>query len=296
MDVAVSDVAEGADPGTRVEAFDGGRGLVQKFGDPGDGNRDVVLPATAFWPLGRGLFLAHLPEGGALGIVLGDGGVVDQAGLEGVGQQPLQGRIGRTGLARDQFDQDVPGRRAVQRLAGVGDVGEDEAHADPLHQLEGLDPAAGFGLGAGQQFDSGRRRIQPDHRRRATAHDGEQFQGRGCNHTQGALGPDQQLLQVVAGIVLAEPFEAVEDLAVRHHGLNAEDQIAHHAVAEHGGAAGIGRNDPADGGRAFGGEAEREKPVSGGGGLLGFQKGHPRLDRHGIIKRGDVANLAQLSR
>ena len=86
-----------------------------------------MLPAAALGLLGRGLFLADLPEGGALGVVLGNGGVSDQAGLEGVGQQPLHGRIGGPGLAGDQFDQGVPGRRALQRLARVGDVGEDEA-------------------------------------------------------------------------------------------------------------------------------------------------------------------------
>jgi hypothetical protein len=46
-----------------------------------------------------------------------------------------------------------------QRLSG--NVGEDEARAHPLHQFERLDSAAGLRLGAGQQFDRGRGRLQP---------------------------------------------------------------------------------------------------------------------------------------
>ena len=91
VDVAVADVAEGADTGPGVEAFDGGGRLLEEVGDAGERDGDIVLPAPSLGPLGRRLFLAHLPEGGALGVILDDGGVVDQAGLEGVAQQPFHG-------------------------------------------------------------------------------------------------------------------------------------------------------------------------------------------------------------
>ncbi|MNE04001.1 hypothetical protein D3C80_965220 [compost metagenome] len=113
--------------------------------------------------------------------------------------------------------------------------------------------------------------LQTNDGRGAASHDGEQLQGRRCDDAHGALGADEQLLQVIAGVVLAQPLQAIEDLTVRHDRLNAQHQVAHHAVAQDGGAAGIGRDDAADGGRAFGSQAEGEEAVLRLRQLLGLQ-------------------------
>ncbi|MNS91422.1 hypothetical protein D3C72_1255140 [compost metagenome] len=113
--------------------------------------------------------------------------------------------------------------------------------------------------------------VQPDDGRGAAAHDGEELQRRRRDDAQRALGSDEQLLQVIAGVVLAQALQAVEHLTVGHDGLDAQHQVAHHAVAQDGGAAGIGRDDAADGGRAFGSQAEGEEAVLLLRQLLGLQ-------------------------
>ncbi|MNV55169.1 hypothetical protein D3C71_1473940 [compost metagenome] len=113
--------------------------------------------------------------------------------------------------------------------------------------------------------------FQPDDGRGAAAHDGKQFQGRRRDHAQGALGADEQLLQVIAGVVFPQALQAIEYLTVGHDGLDAQHQVAHHAIAQDGGAAGIGRDDAADGGRAFGSQAEGEEAVLLLRQLLGLQ-------------------------
>ncbi|MNE04410.1 hypothetical protein D3C80_969390 [compost metagenome] len=138
--------------------------------------------------------------------------------------------------------------------------------------------------------------LQADDGRRPAAHDGEQFQRRRRDHAQGALSADEQLLQVVAGVVLPQPFQAVEHLTVGHDDLQAQHQVAHHAVAQHRRAAGVGRDHAADGGRALGREAEREESVLLPGQFLRLQQGYARLDRHGVVQRRHVAHDAQLAR
>ncbi|MNS90839.1 hypothetical protein D3C72_1249050 [compost metagenome] len=137
--------------------------------------------------------------------------------------------------------------------------------------------------------------VQPDDGRGAAAHDGEEFQRRRRDYAERALGADEQLLQVIAGVVLAQALQAVEHLTVGHDGLDAQHQVAHHAVAQDGGAAGVGRDDAADGGGAFGRKAEGEEAVLFLGQLLGLQQGDAGLQRHGVVQRRHVAHGAQLA-
>ena len=81
---------------------------------------------------------------------------------------------------------------------------------------------------------------------RAVARLGEHPHPRLGDHAERALGADEQLGQVVAGVVLAEPAQPVPDAAVGQHDLEAEHQLAGHAVAQHRGAAGVGGEVAAD--------------------------------------------------
>ena len=61
-------------------------------------------------------------------------------------------------------------------------------------------------------------------------------------------------------------------LPVREHYLQTEAQLAHVAVGENRRAAGIGRQQTADDGRAFGTERQGKQPVNIRSGILnGFQ-------------------------
>jgi hypothetical protein len=69
--------------------------------------------------------------------------------------------------------------------------------------------------------------------------------GRG-DDAQRSLGADEQVLQVVAGVVLAQAAQAIPDLAARQHHFEAQRQFARVAVAQHLHAAGVGGQIAAD--------------------------------------------------
>ena len=66
-------------------------------------------------------------------------------------------------------------------------------------------------LGVGEADEGGRARARP----------GEQLQRRGGDDPERALGADEQVLQVVAGVVLAQLGERVDDAPVGEHDLDA---------------------------------------------------------------------------
>ncbi|MCY1544818.1 hypothetical protein D9M68_807240 [compost metagenome] len=76
------------------------------------------------------------------------------------------------------------------------------------------------------------------------------------------------MLEVVAGVVLAQGGQAVPDRAVGQHHFQAQDVVARVAVAQHAGAAGIGGDGAADLARAFRAQADRVQPAFGGGRFL----------------------------
>jgi hypothetical protein len=91
------------------------------------------------------------------------------------------------------------------------------------------------------------------------------------------------VLEVVAGVVLAQAAQAVPDAAVGQHHFQAQRQLAGIAVAQHLHAAGIGGQVAADGGAAFGGERQREQAISLARRLLHRMQGASGLDGDGVV-------------
>ena len=90
---------------------------------------------------------------------------------------------------------------------------------------------------------------------------GEEFAG-GCgDDAERAFRADEQIAQVVARVVLAQRLETFEHAAVGQHDFESEHEVAHHAVAQDRGAAGVGRQVAAELARAFRAEAHREQPI-----------------------------------
>ena len=114
---------------------------------------------------------------------------------------------------------------------------------------------------------------------------GKELEAGGRDDAERAFGTDEQGFQVVAGVVLAQAAQAGEHPAVRQHHLQTEHQIAHHAVAQHRGAAGVGRQIAADLRRALRTEAQGEQTVGAcRRGLRGCERA-TRLDDHEITRR-----------
>ena len=118
-----------------------------------------------------------------------------------------------------------------------------------------------------------------------------QLQHGGGDDAQRAFGADEQVLQVVAGIVLAQAAQAVPDTSVRQHHFQPQHQIARIAVAQHAVAAGVGGQVAADLAIVQGcRQLEREQAV-----MLLCHRTHvgqdaTRLDGHGVIYRINGAN------
>ena len=122
--------------------------------------------------------------------------------------------------------------------------------------------------------------------------------GRGTRRSTAAVmmpsvpsAPMNRFLQVVAGVVLLELVQVVEDAAVGQHHFKPERVRARHAVCERRGAAGVGREVAADGAGAFRRQQLRIEPVGVGGGFARALQGDAGLAGDGVGNRIDLADL-----
>ncbi len=169
------------------------------------------------------------------------------------------------------------------RLDGVElDHGFD---ARAQHQLERGDAAGGAVGGEVEQVDRGLRRRHAGKGGLDRARPRHQAQHRRGNDAERAFRADEQVLEVVAGIVLLQLVEIVQHAAVGQHDFEAERMRARDAVGDRRGAAGIGRKIAADGAAAFRRQKLRIEPV-------GFSRRFARalqrdagFHRHGVGDR-----------
>ena len=138
-----------------------------------------------------------------------------------------------------------------------------------------------------------RRRFQADKGGLDRARLRKQLQRRRGDDAERAFGADEEVAQVVAGVVLFQLRQAVEDAAVGQHHLEPERHLARHAIGQRGGAAGIGGEIAADGAASFGAERQRKQPVDLGGALLRDLQHHAGLAGHGVGGGVDLADLVQ---
>ena len=93
------------------------------------------------------------------------------------------------------------------------------------------------------------------------------------------------MLQVVAGVVLAQGLQTVPDPAVGEHDFEPEDEVAGVAVGEDRDAAGIAGQCPADPRRAPRGIGQREQQAGGIGRILHLGEDRAGLDHDAGIDR-----------
>src|SRR5256885_17085008 len=97
---------------------------------------------------------------------------------------------------------------------------------------------------------------------------GKELQDRRRDYAERSFGTDEKLLQVIAGVVLAQAAQALPYLSGGQHDLEPQRELASIAVAQHRSAARIGGKIAADFATAFGRKAQREKAPPLFGGLL----------------------------
>ena len=223
----------------------------------------------------------------------GDRRVGGGAGLDGLAEQRLEGLVEPgVGGGAGELDQDVPVARLAERVARPGQVGEDEVDGLPVGDLERRQVHAGVLLGQAEQGDRGVD-GRHGHPGRGVPRGGREEPQHGAgDDAERALRADEQLGEVVAGVVLAEPAQPVPHPAVGQHDLEAEHQLAGHAVAQHRGAAGVGREVAADGAAALGAQRHREEPVDLLGRRLHVGQHDAGVDGDGAGDRVDLAHAA----
>ncbi len=82
----------------------------------------------------------------------------------------------------------------------------------------------------------------------------------------------------------------MEHLPVGQHRLDPQHQIAHGPVAEHGGAAGVGGDQPADGRRALRRQGQGKAPADRLGRLVHGGQGNAGLRHDHVVHRVDLAD------
>ena len=114
------------------------------------------------------------------------------------------------------------------------------------------------------------------------------------NETQGALGTDEQMSQIVAGVVLGQILVQIQHIALTGDHFQAGNPVPAHAPANHLDAAGIGGQVATELARPGGGKIHRiVQTVFLGEGLqlLGH---HPGLATHGAITGVEIQNLVHV--
>ena len=101
------------------------------------------------------------------------------------------------------------------------------------------------------------------------------------------------MLEVVAGVVLAQGLQPVPDPPVGEHHFEPEHQVAGIAIGEHGGSAGIGGEVASDPAGAFRGQREREQETCLGRGGLDIGEGHAGLHGDGRAQGIEAAHTVE---
>ncbi len=129
----------------------------------------------------------------------------------------------------------------------------------------------------------------------------EQLEHHAGDDSERAFRADEELAQVVAGVVLDHLAKRVDDRAVGEHGFDSQHQIARHTETQHPIAARVGRDVTADLAGATPAEIEGKEQIGRVGGLLhgfhhdaGFDGDGARrhveiLDRAHTLQRNDDA-------
>jgi hypothetical protein len=169
-------------------------------------------------------------------------------------------------------------------------VREHEVERDARHQLEAGDGLTQRGAREPEKRQGLRRIGQADEGGGARARIGKQLQCRRRDDSERALGADEEVLQVVASVVLAQFRQGFDDPPVGQHHLEPGREIPRVAVGEHRDAARVGRQIAADRAGSLRGQRKRKQAIRALRRGLRLPQRHASLDDHGVGERIDFAD------
>ena len=212
------------------------------------------------WACASGMLSRMCQSALRLRHALGDHGVAHAALFHGGLQQALElrARMG-LGLVVRVLQHHAPGRLLPEGHALLREVLDHQAERELAHDLEAGQAGAQVLVRQAQQLDRVFQRGHGGQGRQLRLRQRIELHGGAGDHTQRAFGADEEVAQVVAGVVLAQAGQAVPDLALRRHHFQAQAELARVAVAHHLRAAGVGAQVAADGAAALRGQAQGEQ-------------------------------------
>ena len=228
--------------------------------------------------------LARRPEGAALSVRLGQRRIGDEAALHG----RLEDRHHRSGHRIGEFRQHVPGRGFRQRRGRTPAWRMANCSAMSAISSKPTTRLPLISCASDKKVHRGLRRGHGDEGRLARLRLREQLHHGGGDDAQRAFRADEQVAQVIAGIVLAQAFQSVPHPAIGEHHLEAEAEIARVAIGDDVEAAGIGREIAADPAGAFRREAQGKQPVHGISRVLHRLQHRAGFDRDRVVSGIDV--------
>ena len=98
--------------------------------------------------------------------------------------------------------------------------------------------------------------------------------------------------QIVTSIVFAQPLQTVENPAIGHHRLNAQNLVARHAIAQHIYPTSIGGQQSADLRRAFRGQRQWKQSIHIRRTLLNLRQHRTSFSHQNVLFRITGSNLA----
>ncbi|MNV69894.1 hypothetical protein D3C71_1628260 [compost metagenome] len=180
MQVAIAQVAEDDVAHARKARLQQGIGLVHEAGDGRNGNGHVVLDRLAQLGFGQRNAFAQMPQRLALRHIGGNGGVMDQASVDGLAQHGFEAvtRV-RLAFAIGQFQQREPGGFggvALERQALLREQAHHPLQAGVAHEFETRQRRTETGARARQHFHGLVDGVERQQRGAGSDRAGKQFQ------------------------------------------------------------------------------------------------------------------------
>jgi hypothetical protein len=130
--------------------------------------------------------------------------------------------------------------RRSEWVANSRNVARGELDGDAGDELEGAHAVATGVAQAGEELHRGAWVADRGKGCRKSAQFRKELQARCGDDAKGAFRAEEQRLDVIAGVVLAQRPERGEDASIGKRHLQSQHELAHHSVTHHVDAAGVG--------------------------------------------------------
>mmetsp|Transcript_12500 Transcript_12500/g.50046 ORF Transcript_12500/g.50046 Transcript_12500/m.50046 type:complete len:277 (+) Transcript_12500:2872-3702(+) len=218
--------------------------------------RKVILVHTAGPTHSLRNSLAQLPQLGSLRLVLCNNAICHQLLLHALLHEIHELFAVMVVVAAGRLYQSVEGEALGHRVDGA--VLHRKVEGLVVHELKGRKDFPKSDLGVGQCLHHCLEAVEAKHYDVGRLRKGRTAQGNSCDNAKSALSADEEVPQVVSGVVLERRVHCVDQSSVSKYRLHAGDASLQRAVAQEAYPACVGGDVPANRAAALGPEVERD--------------------------------------